>query len=101
MSGLSVQIASSGAQALEVLAEAADAVDLVFTDYNMPGMNGVELLEKIAGRWPRTKFILASGYLDDATRARLEQLNASILYKPYGLHEASEMVMQKLAAGEA
>jgi two-component system cell cycle sensor histidine kinase/response regulator CckA len=98
MSGLDVRIANHGLQALEVLEEAAGAVDIVFTDYNMPGMNGVELIEKIAARWPKMKFILASGYLDDETRARLETLNASILAKPYDLHDASTLVLQKIAA---
>ena len=35
--------AQDGTSALEVLA--AQAVDLVVTDFNMPGMNGLELLE--------------------------------------------------------
>ena len=98
MSGLTVRVASNGAQALEVLEEAAGAVDIVFTDYNMPGMNGVDLIGKIAARWPRIKFILASGYLDDATCARLGQFNATVLDKPYDMHDASEIVMQKLAS---
>jgi CheY-like chemotaxis protein len=70
----------------------------MFTDYNMPGMNGIELIEKTAARWPKIKFILASGYLDDILRARLDQLNVTVLSKPYDLHSASGIVMQKLAA---
>jgi DNA-binding NarL/FixJ family response regulator len=72
-------------------------VNLIFTDYNMPGRNGVELMEKIAANWPETKFILASGYLDDATRDRAERCTATVLAKPYEMHEASEAVMKKLA----
>jgi YesN/AraC family two-component response regulator len=64
----------------------------------MPGMNGVELMEKVAERWPRTKFILASGYLDDATRARVASCKATMLAKPYDIHEASDVVMKTIAA---
>lgn len=96
MSGLSVLTACSGQQALDILKD-AEPVDLVFTDFNMPGMNGVELIERIAVRWPRTKFILASGYLDDETRARIERCHATVLSKPYDMHDASRIVLQKLA----
>ncbi|HXT11678.1 MAG TPA: ATP-binding protein [Candidatus Angelobacter sp.] len=99
--GLTVLLAGSGAEAVQVLESAAEPVDLVFTDYNMPGMNGVELIEKIAARWPKMKFVLASGYLDDATRQRILRTGASILSKPYDLNDAAELVMQKLNAGSA
>jgi len=97
MSGLSVQVASSGAQALQLLEESAVPIDVVFTDYNMPGMNGVELIEKAAKKWPRIKFVLASGYLDEVTRAQLETCKASVLSKPYDMHDASQLVLRQLA----
>jgi CheY-like chemotaxis protein len=98
IAGLTVRVAGGGQEALEILDEVAGAVDLIFTDYNMPGMNGIELIEKIAARWPKMKFILASGYLDETTRAKLEQLKVTMLAKPYDLHDTSEIVMKKLAA---
>ena len=64
----------------------------------MPGMNGVELIEHIAARWPQTKFILASGYLDDETRARIERCKTTVLSKPYDMHDASRIVLEKIAA---
>ena len=97
MAGLTVLVASSGQQALKIMEDATEPVDIVFTDYNMPGMNGVELMENISSRWPGTKFILASGYLDDATRARVASCHATMLAKPYEIHEASELVMKRLA----
>jgi PAS domain S-box-containing protein len=98
LTGLTVLVASSGPQALKILEDAGEPVDIVFTDYNMPGMNGVELMEQISTRWPGTKFILASGYLDDATRVRVESCHATMLAKPYDIHAASELVMKRLAA---
>ena len=94
--GLTVLLAASGTEAVKVLETETEPVNLVLTDYNMPGMNGVELIEKIAARWPDIKFVLASGYLDGATRDRILATGASILSKPYDLNDASDLVMKKL-----
>jgi two-component system, cell cycle sensor histidine kinase and response regulator CckA len=94
--GLTVLLAASGAEAVKVLETETEPVDLVLTDYNMPGMNGVELIEQVATRWPKIKFVLASGYLDGTTRQRILAAGASILSKPYDLNDAADLVMQKL-----
>jgi two-component system, cell cycle sensor histidine kinase and response regulator CckA len=94
--GLTVLLAASGVEAVKVLETETEPVDLVLTDYNMPGMNGVELIEQVAQRWPKIKFVLASGYLDGTTRQRILATGASILSKPYDLNDASDLVMQKL-----
>jgi two-component system cell cycle sensor histidine kinase/response regulator CckA len=99
--GLTVVVASSGLQALKMLEESTEPVDLMFTDYNMPGMNGLELIEVVATRWPKTKFVLASGFLSDAAYARVQAFNVSILSKPYEMSDASKMVMDKLAENGA
>jgi len=39
--------ASNGNEAFKLLTEKSDAVNLVLTDYNMPGCTGFELLKKI------------------------------------------------------
>ena len=101
MTGLNVLVASGGRQALQVLEESAEPVDLLFTDYNMPGMTGVELIEQVAKRWPDTKFVLASGFLKDAAYASIEPYNVSILAKPYDMADASKIVMEKLAEKKA
>jgi PAS domain S-box-containing protein len=47
----------------EVLAELerTDDVDCVVSDYQMPGMDGIELLEAVRARWPDLPFILFTG----------------------------------------
>ncbi|TLX63630.1 hybrid sensor histidine kinase/response regulator [Stutzerimonas nosocomialis] len=59
--GHSVLAARSGAQALEMMSREMP-VDVVVTDYAMPGMTGLELAEAIHQRWPDLPIILASGY---------------------------------------
>lgn len=54
--------AHSGHSALAVLAE--NDVDLLITDFAMPGMTGVELVEAARSLQPGLKAIIASGYAD-------------------------------------
>jgi two-component system cell cycle sensor histidine kinase/response regulator CckA len=96
MAGLTVLTANGGQEALQILAGAAEPVDIVFTDYNMPGMNGIELMEQVVARWPKIKLILASGYLDETTNASAERCHASLIPKPYNINDAMKIIRQKL-----
>jgi two-component system cell cycle sensor histidine kinase/response regulator CckA len=87
--GYEVITASSGDEALELVRSASGRVDLVLTDYNMPGMNGLELIEQLAYECPGIKSILASGFLDEEQMQRVAD-NGSIqlLRKPYNHKQA-------------
>ena len=54
--GMGVVTCASGAEALKKL----DNIDLVLTDHNMPGMDGLELAEAIRNTGSRTPIILLS-----------------------------------------
>ena len=53
--------AEGGARALDLLRDGAE-VDLVVTDYGMPGMSGAELAQALARLRPGLPVILATGY---------------------------------------
>lgn len=57
--GHEVELAASGAEALQRLA--GFAPDLLISDYRMPQMSGVELLDEVARRLPGCKRVLISG----------------------------------------
>jgi HD-like signal output (HDOD) protein/CheY-like chemotaxis protein len=57
-----VKTALSGLEALEVMAEWR--ADVVVSDMRMPGMNGVELLNKIAALYPDAVRLILSGHTD-------------------------------------
>lgn len=57
-----VALAHTGAEALERLAQSP--VDLVLSDFRMPGMSGTELLAEVKLRNPATLRVLLSGYAD-------------------------------------
>ena len=76
--------AGDGAQALSLL-ETHD-VQLLLTDINMPGMNGADLLRKVAGndRWRRLTRVVIS--TDGSTARREEAADLSVrcyLKKPF------------------
>lgn len=62
---LELIFAFSGNQALDILkVSPPPRVVYVFSDINMPGMTGLELLEKIKNRYPAIKVSMISAYGD-------------------------------------
>lgn len=95
--GYQVFTANSAEAALEILSQQKIPFDLVFTDYSMPGKNGWQFIQEVSARWPLTKCLLASGYLDDAERAEIARSPAvRTLNKPYGIAEATSVIAELL-----
>jgi signal transduction histidine kinase len=61
--GHKVLEANSGKHALELL-ESDGPIDLMMTDYAMPGMTGAELAEIVHRTYPHMPILLATGYAD-------------------------------------
>ncbi|MFA4830354.1 MAG: response regulator [Thermodesulfovibrionales bacterium] len=70
--------AASGEEGLEIMQKVAP-VQIVISDYRMPGMNGVEFLKEVCSRWPNTVRIVLSGYAD--TAAVVSAINEGQIYK--------------------
>lgn len=70
--------AASGEEGLEIMQKAAP-VQIVISDYRMPGMNGVEFLKEVCSRWPDTVRLVLSGYAD--TSAVVSAINEGQIYK--------------------
>lgn len=70
--------AAGGEEALTLLAE-LPAVQLVISDYRMPGMDGVDFLRQVNERWPETIRIVLSGFAD--TAAIVGAINEGQIYK--------------------
>jgi signal transduction histidine kinase/CheY-like chemotaxis protein len=98
-SGYEVLVATSGEQALGILEKEQTPVNLLFTDYNMPGMSGRQLIHQAAASWPEMKFILTSGFLEDDDRRQIEkEYGARILDKPFNISEAAGLIAEMLAS---
>lgn len=84
--GLLISEADSGAGALKFLQAAPNAYDIILTDYEMPGMNGLELVKKIRAELGLhgVPAVMLSGVADKGTQ--IEMFNAGItdcLEKPF------------------
>lgn len=93
--GYTVLEAASGIEALQVMEERGEAVDLVVSDVVMPEMDGPTLLGELRKLYPDLKVIFVSGYAEDAFRKNLpegEQFN--FLPKPFSLRQLVEIVKQ-------
>nr|WP_282186858.1 MULTISPECIES: response regulator [Azospirillum] len=91
--GHTVLEAHSGAQALDLLRDGY-AIDLMLTDYAMPGMTGVELVEAARALRPDLPVLLATGYaeLPESTATDLPRLA-----KPYTQHQLAAVTAKLLA----
>ena len=85
----------SGEEAL--LESSRNKVDLLITDYMLPGMSGVELMHKIRARHPEAKVIIITGVAN--RKAREEMLNAgavAIFDKPIPIADFLDVVERGL-----
>ena len=81
--GYRVREAENAPQAMEMLAR-DPAIDLLFTDVVMPGgMDGRQLADRVAARWPRVKVLLASGFPGSVVSGGGLARGAHLLSKPY------------------
>lgn len=75
--------ACSSEEALELVGQHA-AVDLLLTDLMMPGIGGVELVERLRETWPDLRVVFMSGYTDDELKNRAVEIRgAEFLQKPF------------------
>ena len=71
--GLRVELAASGAEALE-RCQGGDAFDVVVLDHRMPRLTGAEVARRLREAGYPAQIILFSAYLDPRLRAECESL---------------------------
>ncbi|QDU26214.1 Transcriptional regulatory protein ZraR [Anatilimnocola aggregata] len=98
-SGMNVDGAANAAEALD-LAQRRQ-FDVAIFDMQMPGMSGLELLEKYKSQFPETEVIVLTGQGTIESAVQAMQLGAfNYLQKPFGLNEL-EAQIQKAAERRA
>jgi signal transduction histidine kinase/CheY-like chemotaxis protein len=96
--GFSVKVATSAQGALDLLQREDVAVELIFSDIVMPGMNGMELAAEVKKRFPSIPVLLTTGYADTLRQAR--ELGLPIVPKPYRPADLCSRVTALLEPGE-
>ena len=97
-----MHFAASGAEALGRLAEKIHpALVAVLSDINMPGMDGLELLDEIKQRRPDLPVMMVTAYGDEERRTRARELGASeFITKPIDFEKLKEQLRQLPAAAD-
>ncbi len=92
---LHVVEAPSGEEAL--LEISRRKIDLLVVDYRLPGINGIELIEKARARQPDIKIIVISAVQDPAARQAMQKANPiAIFNKPVSLGDFLNTVERAL-----
>jgi PAS domain S-box-containing protein len=93
--GYTVRRVAEANAALAILLENEFAVDLVFSDVIMPGMNGVELAGIIRERYPGLPVVLTSGYSN--VLAENAHHGFELIQKPYSVESLSRILKKAIA----
>jgi len=96
--GYQVLEAAGGEEALEIAKKYSDHIHLLLTDVVLPGLNGVEVSERLKAIRPQVKVLFVSGYMADVI-ARRGVLNPgqSLLRKPFTADGLASKIREVLA----
>jgi PAS domain S-box-containing protein len=92
--GYVVRRVANAHAALAILGENEFAVDLVFSDVIMPGMNGVELAGVVRERYPGLPVVLTSGYSN--VLAENAHRGFELIQKPYSVESLSRILRKAI-----
>ncbi|MBI2115350.1 MAG: response regulator [candidate division NC10 bacterium] len=93
-----VLTASDGAEAMEILEE--EPVDLLITDYEMPRMNGLDLIRWSKARFPRMTAVMITGQDSQAIVAQGRECGAfRVLAKPFSVQQLAALMAELRTIG--
>ena len=97
-----MHFANSGEGALQLLGEGIEPhLIVILSDINMPGMDGLQLLDEIKQRFPQLPLMMVTAYGDDERRRRASELGAfEFLTKPVDFDRLKEQLRQLPTAAD-
>ncbi len=100
--GLEARCCANGRECLEEFEKSSRAYDLVLVNYDMPGMNGVEVARKLRSIAPRQRICLTSAYPSTVVFKGVAKTEVGeLLPKPYSLGKLRRFLLRNLEVSEA
>ena len=99
--GFIVTTFNDAQEAQAALPSLVDKIDLLVTDYNMPGCSGLDLLRQAKTLRPELPVALASGYVTpELEKLALQEGASALIYKPNDVNELCETVERLIKAAQ-
>lgn len=94
--GYEIEEASDGVEALS-LCNRGPSPDLLLTDVVMPGMDGVQLAERVSTLYPATRVLYMSGKCDvESIQSRITSRKFGFIRKPFEIEALGAAVRERL-----
>ncbi len=94
--GYECHSAAAGEEALAQLRQvAARPFELMVTDQTMPGLSGVELIERARGLQPALRVLLITGLLADHETQMAQASGIPVLRKPFNLEQLEAAIWNR------
>ena len=95
LEGFKVTAFSEQSEAIAAVKADGGAFDLVITDFNMPGMNGIEVMQEMLAINPALKTAIASGFVDEAlTEAAREAGVSRLIFKESAVEDFCSVIRE-------
>ena len=87
-------------KALEAMRAGAASLDLVVTDYNMPGMSGLDVARAVRAIRADLPVAVASGFIDDTLRAQADEAGVrELVFKASAVEDLCDAFARLAQAG--
>jgi two-component system, response regulator, stage 0 sporulation protein F len=95
-----MHFAASAEGALELLDNGVEPeIMLILSDINMPGMSGIDLLNRSKQRWPNLSVAMITAYGDEETeRSAMEGGATAFINKPIDFSNLKDLIAEMRAA---
>jgi two-component system C4-dicarboxylate transport response regulator DctD len=100
LEGLDSKVYQDPQVALHELKQWSGPPALLLTDFRMPGMNGMELIQGAKHRFPELKTVLFSGNVDETIQSQYPLPADAFIRKPFYPHLLLETVRKVLKNGD-
>jgi len=79
--------AESGKEALQLFFDRENDFDLIITDFRMPGMNGLELVQELRRRGSNVPILMVTAFGEDEQLQQVSQYRVTLINKPVSMEK--------------